>query len=120
MRALVFLLDHPEVVGPVNLVSGFVPQMTFAEALASALHRPCILPAPAFALRMVLGADMAKALVLSSHRVVPKRLKDAGFSFVDSDVRATLQRLYNRPPGANVAAAAAESQPEKSAAEPLG
>lgn len=95
VRALVFLLDNPDVSGPVNLVSGFVPQISFAQALASALHRPCFLPAPSFALKLVLGADMAKALVLSSHRVEPARLKAAGFAFGDVDIGTTLERLYN-------------------------
>merc|ERR1712176_1649094 len=62
VRAISFVLKRPEISGPVNLVSGFVPQIEFATALAAALHRPCLLPAPSFALRIALGSEMAQNL----------------------------------------------------------
>lgn len=92
--AIVFLLDHPEISGPVNLTAGFVSQAIFAQALASALHRPCLLPAPGFAVRLLLGSDMARSLVLSNYRIEPKRLRDAGYNFHDSDLMATLSDIY--------------------------
>lgn len=95
VRAIVFLLDRPDVHGPVNLVAGFSAQIDFAEALATALHRPCFVATPSFALRWVLGEEMAKALVFSSHRIAPKRLRDAGFVFQDAELGPTLWRLYN-------------------------
>jgi len=93
--SIVFLLDRPDVCGPVNLTSGFSDQAAFAQALASALSRPCLLPAPGFAVKMLLGKDMAQALVLSNYRVEPKRLKDAGFCFHDLDLAATLAHIYS-------------------------
>mmetsp|Transcript_13264 Transcript_13264/g.27555 ORF Transcript_13264/g.27555 Transcript_13264/m.27555 type:complete len:307 (-) Transcript_13264:100-1020(-) len=92
--ALLFLLDHPEVTGAVNITTGFVDQASFAQALASALYRPCLLPAPGFAIKMLLGGDMARALVLSNYCIDPKRLKDAGYSFQDTDLAVTLRDLY--------------------------
>jgi len=94
VRAICFILSQSEMKGPVNLVSDFVPQMKFAESLAAALHRPCLLPAPSFALRMVLGSEMAENLVLVNHRICGKRLRDAGFEFVDSDLDAVMRRMY--------------------------
>lgn len=51
----------------------------FTRRLAAALHRPAILPAPAFALRMVLG-EFSTAL-LASQRVIPAALDSEGFQF---------------------------------------
>ncbi len=68
-------------VGAYNVVA---PQPTtnaeFTRALAQQLGVPAILPAPAWALRLALG-EMADALLLTSCRVVPRRLLDGGFEF---------------------------------------
>eukprot|EP00933_Yihiella_yeosuensis_P031176 TRINITY_DN2472_c0_g2_i1.p1 TRINITY_DN2472_c0_g2~~TRINITY_DN2472_c0_g2_i1.p1 ORF type:complete len:322 (-),score=51.80 TRINITY_DN2472_c0_g2_i1:232-1197(-) len=95
VRAIVFCLDHPEISGPINLVAGAVPQMTFAESLAAALHRPCILPAPGFAVKLLLGTEMAEGIVLSSHNVNAKKLRNAGFRFEDEHLDETLARIYS-------------------------
>eukprot|EP00931_Biecheleriopsis_adriatica_P040474 TRINITY_DN23196_c0_g1_i1.p1 TRINITY_DN23196_c0_g1~~TRINITY_DN23196_c0_g1_i1.p1 ORF type:complete len:306 (-),score=63.12 TRINITY_DN23196_c0_g1_i1:28-945(-) len=95
VQAIVFLLDRPEIRGPVNLTAGWVKQAAFAQALASALHRPCLLPAPAFAVRLLLGTGMADALVLSNYRVQPGVLKGEGFVFTDKDITSTLEAIYS-------------------------
>ncbi len=51
----------------------------FSAALAQALHRPAILPAPAFALRMALG-EMS-VLLLGSQKVIPQRALESGFAW---------------------------------------
>lgn len=92
VRALVWALEHPEVSGPVN-VTGPVP-VTNAEvtrALARALSRPAVLPAPAFALRAALGEFASE--VLASQRVLPRRLRDSGFSFTAPDIDAAVSSL---------------------------
>ena len=43
------------------------------------MHRPAVLPAPAFALRTLLGE--ASHIVLDSTRAVPARALDAGYVF---------------------------------------
>jgi len=64
-------LEEQTVRGPVNVVSPLpVQNAEFTRILASALSRPALFPAPAFALRLALG-DMADALLLSSQRVLP-------------------------------------------------
>ncbi|MPZ71338.1 MAG: TIGR01777 family protein [Actinobacteria bacterium] len=81
IAAILFVLDS-EVSGPVNLTAPEpVTNAEFTKVLASALHRPAILPVPAFALKLVLGSGMAEGMVLVSQRVVPDRLLEAGFSF---------------------------------------
>jgi len=71
-----------------------VRNQTFAESLGRVLRRPAFLPAPAFALRLVLGREKADELLLSSTRAVPSRLLDAGFRFEDPDLPTALARMF--------------------------
>jgi uncharacterized protein len=91
--ALRFALENSAVRGPINVVS---PQPVrngeFTTALAKALHRPALFPAPAFALRLMLG-EMADALLLASQRVMPVQLEKLGYKFLHSDLQATLAGL---------------------------
>jgi hypothetical protein len=57
-----------------------VTNAEFSRALGHALGRPSWLPAPAFALKTLLG-EMADALLLSGQRVIPQRALEGGFSF---------------------------------------
>jgi uncharacterized protein len=67
--------------GPVNATApNPVTNAEFARAVGRALHRPAFLPAPAFALRLLLG-EMADALVLSGQRAVPAKAMRDAFTF---------------------------------------
>ncbi|MGO0576362.1 TIGR01777 family oxidoreductase [Ornithinimicrobium panacihumi] len=87
VRAVLFLSDHPEITGPVNL-TGPAPatQSEVVKALASQARRPSFVPAPTLALRLVLG-EMAGE-ILGSQRVLPTRLTGAGFTFDHSDLES--------------------------------
>jgi hypothetical protein len=75
--------------GPVNAVSPHpCRNFEFSKALGRALGRPAILPAPALALRLALG-EMS-SVILSSQRVVPKRLLESGFKFSHETLQAAL------------------------------
>jgi uncharacterized protein len=77
--------------GPVNVVApNPARNADFTKALAKVLHRPAILPAPAFALRLILG-EMADALLLSSQRVVPEKLTQQHFKFQYADLESALR-----------------------------
>lgn len=79
--------------GPINAVAPeSVTNAQFAKELASTLHRPAIFPAPAFALRLAMG-EMADALLLGSQRVMPERLRHAGFQFKHPSLRRALHDL---------------------------
>lgn len=79
--AVVFMLENAALSGAVNVVSPEpVTNAAFTEELGRAVHRPAILPAPAFALRLAFGA-MADEALLASQRVLPRRLTQAGFTF---------------------------------------
>lgn len=88
-----FLLEHESISGAVNLVSKQpVTNHTFTKTLGSALNRPTVFPLPAFVARIAFG-EMADALLLSSSRVLPKRLSEAGYEFIDVDLGRTLKSL---------------------------
>ena len=67
----------------------------FTVALGKALHRPTLLPAPAFALKAMLG-EMADPLLLTGQRVVPARALGEGFHFAHSSVDDALEGLLIR------------------------
>ena len=70
-----------QVKGPVNVVAPDpVQNSEFTRVLAKVLHRPAIFPAPAFALRLMLG-EMADALLLGSQRVLPEKLLGSSYKF---------------------------------------
>ncbi len=79
-RAILFLIERQDASGPYNLSAQPTRQIELTRAAAKRLRRPALIPAPAFALRLVLGR-VADTLLLSSKRVVPRRLREAGFRF---------------------------------------
>lgn len=82
IAAILFALENANLAGPVNLTApNPVTNAEFTQALARQLHRPAILPAPAFALRLAFG-QMADEALLTSARVAPRALLTAGFDFV--------------------------------------
>ncbi len=82
-----------EVDGPVNITAPTpVTNREFTKALGQVLHRPTFLPAPAFALRLLLG-EMADALLLSSTRAMPKRLERDNFEFLHKDITTALEHV---------------------------
>jgi len=86
-------VDNREIRGPVNVVApNTVRNAEFTHALGSAVHRPTILPAPAFALRLAFG-EMADEALLASARVLPSRLTQAGYPFADPEIRQALRNL---------------------------
>jgi uncharacterized protein len=90
-----FALENENVRGPVNTVSPYpIRNVDFTRKAASAVHRPAMFPAPAFALRIALG-EMADGLLLSSQRALPEKLQTLGYQFQDSDLGFTLARLIS-------------------------
>jgi uncharacterized protein (TIGR01777 family) len=67
----------------------------FTRVLGRVLRRPTLFPVPSFALRLALG-EMADALLLSSQRVLPKRLENAGYQFRDPSLEGGLRVVLER------------------------
>ena len=84
-----FLLTHPEISGPVNLTTPHpATNAELTSALAAALHRPGLLFLPEPALRLALGGVSSD--ILSSARVMPRRLEAAGYQFRFPDLPGAL------------------------------
>jgi len=91
IRAVCHLLES-KIAGPVNLTSpNPVTNQEFTSALARALHRPALLPAPGFALKLALGGFSTE--ILGSKRVNPQVLTDNGFTFDYPHVTSALAEL---------------------------
>jgi len=76
VRAMEHLLTA-DVHGPVNLVTEPRRNVEVVQALARAMHRPAVVPVPAFALKLALGDFSSE--VLGSIRAVPRALDASGF-----------------------------------------
>ena len=79
IRAISFLLEK-KIEGPVNLTSpNPVTNHEFTSALARAMHRPALFPAPAIGLKIALGGFSSE--ILGSKKVMPQELTNAGFTW---------------------------------------
>jgi uncharacterized protein (TIGR01777 family) len=94
--AIEHLLRAEPIRGPVNLVApDAVTNAEFTKTLGRVLRRPTLLPAPAFALRLLLG-ESADEMLLASTRVRPSRLLDSGYRFRHPRLEAALRHLLGR------------------------
>jgi hypothetical protein len=90
-----YCVDREELRGPINTVApNPVTNAEFTRALGSAVHRPAIMPVPAFALRLAIG-EMADQALLASARVVPAKLIGAGYRFADPELAPALRSLVS-------------------------
>jgi len=97
IRAILHTLGDRRCAGALNVVApGAVTNAEFAATLARVLHRPAILSAPAWALRLVLGREMADEALLASVRAEPRRLREAGFVFRHERLEPALREMLSR------------------------
>jgi NAD dependent epimerase/dehydratase family enzyme len=89
-------ISRPDGNGPINATAPHpVTNADFARALGRALHRPAFMPAPAFALRLLLG-EMADPLLLTGQRVVPAKALSQGYQFRYARVDDALEAIVDR------------------------
>jgi len=92
--AIRFLAETDAARGPFNLSAPSpATNRGFTQAAARVLRRPAFLPAPGFALHLVLG-EMA-AMVLEGQRAVPKRLQELGYAFRFPELEPALRDLLD-------------------------
>ena len=97
LAAMVFALSTETLVGPVNMTSpNPVTNRELAKALGKVLGRPAIVAVPSFALRMAFGSEGA-AMLQSGQRVLPERLRAAGFRYRHETIEATLRDELVKP-----------------------
>jgi uncharacterized protein (TIGR01777 family) len=91
IRAIAFLLEK-QISGPVNVTGpNPVTNQEFTSALARALRRPALFPAPAIALKIALGGFSSE--ILGSKKVIPSVLSDAGFEWDYPHISSALAAL---------------------------
>jgi uncharacterized protein (TIGR01777 family) len=91
-----FALATPALSGPVNAVTpNPVRNSEFTRVLASTLHRPALFPVPVFALRLALG-EMADALLLASQKVMPSKLAESGYQFLQPNLASALAGVFRK------------------------
>ncbi len=95
VAAIRFTIETQSVHGAVNAVAPHaVSQHEFARALATALHRPCLAPLPAWAVRVLLG-EMGSQLLLSGQFVEPAVLNAHGFRFACEHIDDAMRREFS-------------------------
>ena len=93
VRAIVFLIEKENLRGVFNLTApNPLTSKDFFRLLGRVMRRPSWLPVPGFALRLLLG-EMAKELILSGQRAMPKRLLDSGYEFEYPDAESALREI---------------------------
>jgi len=93
---IIWLLEAPAASGVYNgTAPNPVRNREFARALGRALHRPAVLPLPAFALRLMVG-EMAD-IITTGQKVLPARAQEQGFPFRYADLDAALTAIVSQP-----------------------
>jgi len=87
--------------GTSGVLNGAAPNAVrnaeFTRALGAALHRPALLPAPAFGVRLLLGE--AALIATEGQRVVPARTLATGYAFRSETIDATFAALLGARTG---------------------
>jgi len=93
VSAVMFALENEEIRGGINIVTpNPATNEEFTKAMGKVLSRPTIFAVPEFAARLAFG-EMANEMLLSSQRVLPKRLSEAGYQFQYPDLESALRHL---------------------------
>ena len=88
-------MRDPPLHGPNNAVAPHpVRNAELATEIARTLHRPCLLPVPALALRVALGSLSDE--LLGSRRCIPQRMLDVGFEFAHTEIGSALATELGR------------------------
>ena len=96
VAAIQFLLTA-DVSGAVNLTAPHpVTNQEFTRTLGKVLKRPTVVPIPSFGPKLLLGGELADALLFTGQRVLPARLGAAGFEFRHPTLEVALRALLGR------------------------
>ena len=96
VNAIIHLLTS-SVSGPVNLTAPQpVTNADFTRTLASVVSRPAVVPIPSFGPKLLLGGELANALLFTGQRVVPSVLSNDGFQFIHPTLESALRALLNK------------------------
>lgn len=83
--------------GPVNLTApNPVTNAQFTKELGKALRRPAFQTIPSFGPKLLLGGELAEALLFTGQRVLPGALSKDGYTFAHSTLDVALRALLAR------------------------
>ncbi len=93
--AILMCLDDARAAGPINVTAPTpVDNREFSRTLGRVLHRPAVLPVPAFALGLLYG-EMAE-IVTTGQRAIPARLGELGYQFKRPQLEPALRDVLGR------------------------
>ncbi len=96
VAAIDYTITNESLQGPVNAVAPYpVTNREFTATLGKVLHRPAVIPVPAFALRLLFG-QMADEVLLSGQKVMPVQLQSSGYQFRYPDIESSLKHVLQR------------------------
>lgn len=88
-----WIVQTPVVSGPVNATAPHpVTNRHLSNALGRAMHRPSFLPAPGFALKIVVG-EFADS-ILTGQRVLPARAQKDGYHFRYPEIEQAFRGIF--------------------------
>lgn len=93
IAAIDFLIARDDIEGAVNMTApNPVQNRDFSKTLARTLRRPCLLPMPALAIKILFG-EMGEELLLGGARVQPKSLQSNGYTFKHPELSGALEAV---------------------------
>lgn len=96
VAAILHCLNTESLRGAVNMVAPApVTNAEFSRTLGRVLHRPAFAIVPSFAAKLLMGREMAEETVLTSQRVMPKRLRETGLQFQHPELSGALSSLLH-------------------------
>lgn len=94
VEAIIFLLERPDITGPVNICApNSLAQKDFANSLAKAMNRPCLVTLPAFLIKILFG-KMGDELLLSGQNIYPGVLLNKKFEFSYPEIETALRHEW--------------------------
>ncbi len=91
--AIRFVIDDDAIQGAVNMTApNPVTNREFTQALGKAVGRPTVIPMPAFALRTMVGREMADEMLLGGAKIYPRKLEQAGFAFAHPTIDSAIAK----------------------------
>jgi uncharacterized protein (TIGR01777 family) len=96
VRMFLFVIEHPEIEGPVNAVSPEpVTNVQFTEAMGAALNRATVIPVPVSIIRR-LGGGLVEELLLADQHAIPAVMENAGFIFERPSIDISLEHAFSK------------------------
>ena len=81
--------------GPINATApNPVTNAEMTKALGKALHRPTIAPVPSFGPKLLLGSELADALLFTSAKVLPEVAQSSGYQFLHPTIEDAFAAMF--------------------------